>query len=550
MSESSKQWVGEVVDGKFPLQQYLGGTDHSAVFLTRLSEEAEQKAAIKIVLVEPAKAETQLSRWSTAAQLSHPNLLPVFHAGRCQLGGMDLVYVVTEYAAENLSQILPERALTAEETRQMLDPVLDAIVYLQGKKLVHGHITPANILAIDDKIKLSSDSIFPEGEFWAVTRELDPYDAPEAANSSISAPADVWSLATTLVQTLTQSLPVRQDALKIDPVLPNNLPEPFLEIAKRSLRLEAHRRWSVANVAAYLNPKPAAAAAVASAVAIPAGVVAAAPVAAGVIAAGATATASSAPVSAISVPLSPVTPVPAAKLPPPPKPLPVQPQRPATAQAQQKSGSTLILWGIGAATVAVVLFLLMLPKFFNHRAEAPKATTASAAPSQPAKEEVPSAPVKPEQKSVVAKKEPEKAAAVAPRTPPAASPSSLEPASEKAPLSSSPTPSAIPAHSVSTGRGEVLDQVLPNVSDKARATISGKVRVTVKLEVDAAGNVSQADLDSPGPSKFFADLALQAARHWEFSSPEVNGRSVPSTWLVRFEFSQDGTQAFPKQQTP
>jgi TonB family protein len=72
----------------------------------------------------------------------------------------------------------------------------------------------------------------------------------------------------------------------------------------------------------------------------------------------------------------------------------------------------------------------------------------------------------------------------------------------------------------------------------------------VKLEVDAAGNVSQAELDSPGPSKFFADLALQAARHWEFSSPEVNGRSVPSTWLVRFEFSQDGTQAFPKQQTP
>jgi TonB family protein len=228
--------------------------------------------------------------------------------------------------------------------------------------------------------------------------------------------------------------------------------------------------------------------------------------------------------------------------------LSIQPQRPAAPQAKPKSGGTLLLWGIGAATAAVILFLFMLPKFFNRRAEAPS-TAASAAPSQPAKEEVHSAPVKPEPKSVVAKKEPEKPSPIAPATPPAASLSSVKPASEKAPVSN-PTPSVIPAHSTSAGKGEVLDQVLPNVSDKARATISGKVRVTVKLDVDAAGNVSQAELDSPGPSKFFADLALQAARHWEFSSPEVNGRSVPSTWLVRFEFSPNGTQVFPKQQTP
>jgi TonB family protein len=98
--------------------------------------------------------------------------------------------------------------------------------------------------------------------------------------------------------------------------------------------------------------------------------------------------------------------------------------------------------------------------------------------------------------------------------------------------------------------GEVLDQVLPEVSDKARGTIQGKVRVSVRVHVEPAGNVSQAELDTPGPSKYFADLALQASRRWEFTPPEVDGRSVPSDWIIRFEFTQADTKAFPAQKTP
>ena len=110
------------------------------------------------------------------------------------------------------------------------------------------------------------------------------------------------------------------------------------------------------------------------------------------------------------------------------------------------------------------------------------------------------------------------------------------------PSANAPKPSAVsPAH------GEVLEQVLPDVSDKARATIQGKVRVSVRVHVEPAGNVSQAELDSPGPSKYFADLALRSARGWEFTAPEVNGHSVPSEWLIRFEFRPNGPKAFPTQ---
>jgi TonB family protein len=113
-----------------------------------------------------------------------------------------------------------------------------------------------------------------------------------------------------------------------------------------------------------------------------------------------------------------------------------------------------------------------------------------------------------------------------------------------------PSPAASLASTGSPGHGEILDQVLPQVSEKALATIQGTVRVSVLLQVDAAGNVSQAEFDSPGPSKYFADLALNASRRWEFTSPEADGHSVPSQWRVRFEFTPSGVKAFPKQIAP
>jgi len=68
---------------------------------------------------------------------------------------------------------------------------------------------------------------------------------------------------------------------------------------------------------------------------------------------------------------------------------------------------------------------------------------------------------------------------------------------------------------------------LPEVSEKARATIQGVVRVSVRVHVDPTGNVSEASLDSAGPSKYFADLALKTARRWQFSSPDMGGSQRP-----------------------
>ncbi len=520
-----EEYEGEVINNTFPLRQYLRGSGHSAVFLTQLSGPQPSKAAVKLI---PAGefADVQLSLWRRGSQLSHPNLLGLHQSGRCQLAGMDLLYVVMEYAEEDLSQILPERPLAASEARDMLEPVLDALTYLHGQGLIHSHIKPSNILATGDRLKLSSDTLFPSGESRKFPGELDVYAPPECATSALTAASDVWSLGMTLVEALTQRAPEWQPASQTGPVAPDTLPQPFLDIARHALNLDPKLRWTIADIRVCLNPAAAAAAAAHS-------------------------------VSPLAVPLSPISAVPAAKLRTPKYVQPV-----ATAPSPQPSDASAPKQAIVlpnyvvplAAAALVIASILVLPKILGHRAETSSSAPAdAAAPASQSKAagklarsgasrstKASAPPATQDSVNTAAGKKPAEQASPAPIVSPA--PAKLRTETFPSAVVKSPT--------TGTGRGEVLDQILPDVSEKARATIQGTVRVSVRVHVDAAGNVSDAGLDAPGPSQYFADLALNAARRWEFTPPEVAGRSAPSEWLIRFEFSQSGVKAFPTQTTP
>src|SRR5437868_15161686 len=94
---SFNDWEGRILDGAFPLHQYLSGTENGAVFLT---EHDSRKALIKLI---PADQDAkQLYRWQAATQLVHPHLIRLFRAGQADVDGGRVIYAVIEYADENL----------------------------------------------------------------------------------------------------------------------------------------------------------------------------------------------------------------------------------------------------------------------------------------------------------------------------------------------------------------------------------------------------------------------------------------------------------------
>ncbi len=263
MSHTWEQFVGQVVDGNFPLLQFLGRSESAAVFLTeRHDGDRIVKAAIKLIPAAPENNELQLSRWRTAAELSHPHLIRLFETGTSELGGLPLLYVVMECAEENLAQVLSSRALTPAETRAMLEPLLDVLGNVHAKGLVHGHVKPANIMAIGDALKLSADALLRAGESAGSTPDahVDAYDPPECVPGfvppakGVSPAGDVWSLGMTLVEVLTQHLPARDAARQgNDLPLPAELPDPFLDIVRHSLVQKPEDRWTVTQIAARLE---------------------------------------------------------------------------------------------------------------------------------------------------------------------------------------------------------------------------------------------------------------------------------------------------------
>ncbi|MGO9339221.1 MAG: hypothetical protein ACLPY1_17130, partial [Terracidiphilus sp.] len=61
MSEALKRWEGRIVAGKFPVERYLGESDHSAVFTTLKQGGGDAgKAVIKLIAADAADAEQQL----------------------------------------------------------------------------------------------------------------------------------------------------------------------------------------------------------------------------------------------------------------------------------------------------------------------------------------------------------------------------------------------------------------------------------------------------------------------------------------------------------
>ena len=246
-AKRAPRWEGHTLDGRFPLREALGGS----VFLT---EYEGRPAAIKVVTAAGPNADRMLARWRLASRISHPNLIRLLEIGRSKIDSTEVAYLVMEYADENLGQVIAERALTPDEAREMLAPALDAIACIHGEGFIHGRLTPPNIMASGDCLKISSDSLRKLDDLDDFAILDSSYRAPElAAGARHSQPADIWTLGVTLVEALTGTRPNAKTA-----ALPAGVTFPLSEIVQRALRRSAQERATAAELAAILSGKPSA----------------------------------------------------------------------------------------------------------------------------------------------------------------------------------------------------------------------------------------------------------------------------------------------------
>ena len=439
MTQTWKQWEGQVLNGEFHLRQYLGGSKHSAVFLTEDAKHGLEKAAIKLIVPDPENAELQLFHLQAAAKLSHPHLIRLFQTGRCQVGNRDLLYVVMEYAEFDLSQIHHRGPFPPDETRETLKLTVDALAYLHDKGFIHAHLKPANFMSVDGQLKLSSDGICRMGKWIGGRSTPGDYDPPEVESGRYSPAGDVWSLGIILVETLLQHAPVWVRTEEGDPVLPRTIPAPFFDIARNCLRWDPQDRWTVAEIQALLEP--------------------------------------AAPVS--------------------------------------KSQNIFSRWRyiIPTAVFGLVLAAILAgPKLLNRHHVQPKpeqsAVTNSTGPltQKTTAEERSSNIVRPPTSS----------------------------------LRSETRAKTPPGGIVQSG---VRQKVLPDVPQSASNTIQGTIRVSVKVVIDPSGSVVEATFESSGPSRYFANLALQAARRWKFWPAVAAGQHISNERILEFRFTRNSTEA-------
>jgi TonB family protein len=409
-----------------------------------------------------------------AGTLSHPNLVHIFGCGRSEVDGVDVLYVVTEYADEVLSEILGERALNAAETREMLRQVMEALFELHERNLVHGHLKPSNIMVVDDRVKLSSDRLQIAGTAGWVSSSAGKYDAPEANALAISPAADCWSLGMVLCETLTRRLPQWEG--RGDPAVLAPPPPPFFGIARECIRVDLARRISLGDIREILEPAPA-----------------------------------------------------------------VRPRRVRRTRVRQAQiGRAQVPWASKAKTMTLAAVLVAVWIATMLVADSHLRPLLAAEPAHSGL-------------VAQARTEAETQAKTQAQAPTQASvPAVRPPASATQPRVSETQPrvAAALAEQGPVLKGVVTDQALPDVPQRILDGVQGHFGVRVAVEVDAEGKVVEESLDSPGPSQYFANKALAAAKGWKFTPAESGGLAVASQWMLTFRFGDDGATVTATETTP
>jgi serine/threonine protein kinase len=206
--------------GRFTLVRALGRGGMGEVWLAqdeRLGESVALKFLPPEVRADPVALDDLRRETARSHRLSHPNIVRI-HDLHEEPGGM--AFIAMEYvdgstlAGLRLQQ--PERVLSWEFLRPLVQQLCAALDYAHGEKVIHRDLKPANVM-VDGKKRLKladfgiaatvSDSVSRVSGRHATSGTL-PYMSPQQlAGKRPSVADDIYALGATLYELLTSKPP-------------------------------------------------------------------------------------------------------------------------------------------------------------------------------------------------------------------------------------------------------------------------------------------------------------------------------------------------------
>ena len=243
---------GTTLDGGYELKEILAAEADKARFRVRVLGDYSLRATAFFFALSGTAASEQVGCWELvrlldrSASVVRPLGIGILHANMLQLA-----YLVVPETEESLAEALKSRALSGDEAKELLRSIARGLAELHAVGLVHGCVSPEEILATSDSILLSGECVRATN-----SRALIPiqakYLAPESSGENVTAAADVWCLGAVLVEALTQKEFDRSNAGVVE-----SLEHPFSLVAASCLEPDPDLRCKPGDVDALLrSPKP------------------------------------------------------------------------------------------------------------------------------------------------------------------------------------------------------------------------------------------------------------------------------------------------------
>jgi serine/threonine protein kinase len=226
----------------YEVKSILGKGDMATVYLAE-NRKSKNLVAIKVLNGEYANDEKIrnffFSEGKCLLEMSHPNIVEV----RELIDDEGLAAFVMEYIEGNtLGEFLEKKGrLSDSEIRDLMNQMLDVLVYIHGKNVAHKDIKPSNfILGINGVVKLIDFGI-AKNHFWdPLEANLEDiswlmgspmYMSPEQAMDikDITAKSDIYSLGVVLWQMVKGAKPYDADTLSLFEILQKIVTEPLEE---------------------------------------------------------------------------------------------------------------------------------------------------------------------------------------------------------------------------------------------------------------------------------------------------------------------------------